>query len=580
MRLTLKSKVLLLAMVPVLLFALVLSGGAVLILKKQADAEVKDTRERLLGDRRAELEHYVQIAMGSIQAEYDRSANGDLNARAEAIARLSKIKYGKDGYIFGYDSQVVRLFRGDSPVDVGKSFRDRRDPSGVYLNRELVEAGRNGSHYVTYTSPLPGNESVMVPKLSYTLYLPKWDMVIGSAINLDGVEAQLVEIKQDIDERIGTLIASIVGIAGVLLVVLLVIGLAVANAMLRPLHQIRQNLDDIAAGEGDLTRRLPVTSHDELGELAGSFNRFVEKIHGLVRQIAGMTGDLKQLVEQMSAQAERSEQAMERQRHETDQVATAINEMSAAAHEVAQSAQRAAEAAQQTDHEGQAAKRVVDGSIERIHALVDEIRDSGTSLDSLQQDVQSIVSVLGVIRSIAEQTNLLALNAAIEAARAGEAGRGFAVVASEVRLLAQRSAQAAKEIEALISESVNRVKTGAEQVQEAGDAMSVIIQSVAQVNSLMGEISVASDEQSRGIEQIGLAMTEMDGVTQQNATLVQEATANAVSLESEAERLNMTVDRFDLGNGVVSATRSAKKTSVKTQRVPVSTPSNDNWQTF
>ncbi|VFT35695.1 putative chemotaxis transducer [Pseudomonas aeruginosa] len=115
MRLTLKSKVLLLAMVPVLLFALVLSGGAVLILKKQADTEVKDTRERLLGDRRAELEHYVQIAMGSIQAEYDRSANGDLNARAEAIARLSKVKYGKDGYIFGYDSQVVRLFRGDSP---------------------------------------------------------------------------------------------------------------------------------------------------------------------------------------------------------------------------------------------------------------------------------------------------------------------------------------------------------------------------------------------------------------------------------------------------------------------------------
>ncbi len=193
---------------------------------------------------------------------------------------------------------------------------------------------------------------------------------------------------------------------------------------------------------------------------------------------------------------------------------------------------------------------------------------------------QKISDITSVINSISFQTNLLALNAAVEAARAGEQGRGFAVVASEVRLLAQRSAQAAKEIEALISESVNRVKTGAEQVQEAGDAMSVIIQSVAQVNSLMGEISVASDEQSRGIEQIGLAMTEMDGVTQQNATLVQEATANAVSLESEAERLNKTVDRFDLGNGVVSATRSAKKTSVKTQRVPVSTPSNDNWQTF
>ena len=539
MRLTLKSKVLLLAMVPVLLFALVLSGGAVLILKKQADAEVKDTRERLLGDRRAELEHYVQIAMGSIQAEYDRSANGDLNARAEAIARLSKIKYGKDGYIFGYDSQVVRLFRGDSPVDVGKSFRDRRDPSGVYLNRELVEAGRNGSHYVTYTSPLPGNESVMVPKLSYTLYLPKWDMVIGSAINLDGVEAQLVEIKQDIDERIGTLIASIVGIAGVLLVVLLVIGLAVANAMLRPLHQIRQNLDDIAAGEGDLTRRLPVTSHDELGELAGSFNRFVEKIHGLVRQIAGMTGDLKQLVEQMSAQAERSEQAMERQRHETDQVATAINEMSAAAHEVAQSAQRAAEAAQQTDHEGQAAKRVVDGSIERIHALVDEIRDSGTSLDSLQQDVQSIVSVLGVIRSIAEQTNLLALNAAIEAARAGEQGRGFAVVADEVRTLAKRTQQSTAEIEQMILRLQGGVDAAVKAMGSSHHTADGTVNESAQVQqaleNILGAVGMIVDQN----QQIAAAAEQQTAVAHdidQNIVEINQAGERTAEGASQTER--------------------------------------------
>ncbi|MBG4120534.1 cache domain-containing protein [Pseudomonas aeruginosa] len=558
MRLTLKSKVLLLAMVPVLLFALVLSGGAVLILKKQADAEVKDTRERLLGDRRAELEHYVQIAMGSIQAEYDRSANGDLNARAEAIARLSKIKYGKDGYIFGYDSQVVRLFRGDSPVDVGKSFRDRRDPSGVYLNRELVEAGRNGSHYVTYTSPLPGNESVMVPKLSYTLYLPKWDMVIGSAINLDGVEAQLVEIKQDIDERIGTLIASIVGIAGVLLVVLLVIGLAVANAMLRPLHQIRQNLDDIAAGEGDLTRRLPVTSHDELGELAGSFNRCVEKIHGLVRQIAGMTGDLKQLVEQMSAQAERSEQAMERQRHETDQVATAINEMSAAAHEVAQSAQRAAEAAQQTDHEGQAAKRVVDGSIERIHALVDEIRDSGTSLDSLQQDVQSIVSVLGVIRSIAEQTNLLALNAAIEAARAGEAGRGFAVVADEVRALASRTQQSTQEIQGMIDRlqqgtnaAVDAMRRSGEagegtsnQANQAGDSLDAIAQLIATINAMNAQIASAAEEQTAVAEEINRSVHQIAGAVDSVADEAQQGAQTARSLAQLGQGLGRLVGQF------------------------------------
>ena len=167
------------------------------------------------------------------------------------------------------------------------------------------------------------------------------------------------------------------------------------------MQQIKVNLDDIAAGEGDLTRRLPVTSQDELGQLAGAFNRFVEKVHGLVRQIVEMAGQLTELVGQVSDQAQRSEQAMAQQRHETDQVATAINEISAAAHEVAKSAQNAAEAAQQTDREGSAAKSVVDGSISSTHSLVEDIRNSGVSLDSLQQDVQSIVSVLDVTRSIA-----------------------------------------------------------------------------------------------------------------------------------------------------------------------------------
>ncbi len=560
MRLTLKSKVLLLAMVPVLLFALVLSGGAVLILKKQADAEVKDTRERLLGDRRAELEHYVQIAMGSIQAEYDRSANGDLNARAEAIARLSKIKYGKDGYIFGYDSQVVRLFRGDSPVDVGKSFRDRRDPSGVYLNRELVEAGRNGSHYVTYTSPLPGNEGVMVPKLSYTLYLPKWDMVIGSAINLDGVEAQLVEIKQDIDERIGTLIASIVGIAGVLLVVLLVIGLAVANAMLRPLHQIRQNLDDIAAGEGDLTRRLPVTSHDELGELAGSFNRFVEKIHGLVRQIAGMTGDLKQLVEQMSAQAERSEQAMERQRHETDQVATAINEMSTTVFHIAQHAADTRDQSQEADRLAGAGQQAVSRVSASIAGLSQGVQDTAEMIQKLAEDSQKISGVVNVIHGIAEQTNLLALNAAIEAARAGEMGRGFAVVADEVRNLARRVQDSTDEITQMILALQSGTRDAVEFMQEsslkadgcvsqagdAGEALAAIANAVAQMRESNTQIAVAAEQQSQVAEEMTRSVVGIRDVTELTVQQTVESAATSQQLVDLAGDLTRAIGQLRL----------------------------------
>ena len=558
MRLTLKSKMLLLALLPVILFAIVLSGAAAKILMNLAEDEVKETRERLVQESRQELQHYMQIAMGSVQALYDGASQGDMASRDQAIAILSKIKYGKDGYFFGYDSQVVRLFRGDSPVDVGKSFTGRQDPNGVRVNDELVRVAKDGSNYVQYSSPLPNNDSILVPKLAYSYYLPKWDLALGTAVNLDGVEAQVAEVEAAIDERVSTILTSILVIAVIMLVVFGILGLTLSNAFLRPLQLIKANLDDIAAGEGDLTRRLPVTSQDELGELAGSFNRFVEKIHGLVRQIAEMTTQLTGLVGEVAAQAQRSEQAMERQRHETDQVATAINEMSAAAHEVARSAQGAAEAAQQTDNEGQAAKKVVDGSIDRIHALVEDIRESGVSLDNLQQDVQSIVSVLDVIRSIAEQTNLLALNAAIEAARAGEAGRGFAVVADEVRALASRTQQSTQEIQGMIDrlqggtrDAVTAMRRSSdageitsEQANQAGASLDAIAQLIGTINAMNAQIASAAEEQTAVAEEINRSVHQIAVAVESVADETRHGAETSRSLAGLGERLGALVRQF------------------------------------
>ena len=558
MRLTLKSKMLLLALLPVILFAIVLSGAAAKILLNLAEDEVKETRERLVQESRQELQHYMQIAMGSVQALYDGASQGDMASRDQAIAILSKIKYGKDGYFFGYDSQVVRLFRGDSPVDVGKSFTGRQDPNGVRVNDELVRVAKDGSNYVQYSSPLPNNDSILVPKLAYSYYLPKWDLALGTAVNLDGVEAQVAEVEAAIEERVSTILTSILVIAVIMLLVFGILGLTLSNAFLRPLQLIKANLDDIAAGEGDLTRRLPVTSQDELGELAGSFNRFVEKIHGLVRQIAEMTTQLTGLVGEVAAQAQRSEQAMERQRHETDQVATAINEMSAAAHEVARSAQGAAEAAQQTDNEGQAAKKVVDGSIERIHALVEDIRESGVSLDNLQQDVQSIVSVLDVIRSIAEQTNLLALNAAIEAARAGEAGRGFAVVADEVRALASRTQQSTQEIQGMIDrlqggtrDAVTAMRRSSdageitsEQANQAGASLDAIAQLIGTINAMNAQIASAAEEQTAVAEEINRSVHQIAVAVESVADETRHGAETSRSLAGLGERLGALVRQF------------------------------------
>ena len=558
MRLSLKAKVLSLAVLPVLLFALVISLTTVWILQDQADKEVEETRQRLLNDAKATLQSYVEVAMSAIKPLYDAAQPGDEAARAQVIKLLSNITYGTDGYFFGYDSQTVRLFKGNSPEGVGKNFQDNRDPNGVYTNRELVRVAKDGSHYAQYSSSLPGNEHVLVPKLGYTEYLPKWDMVIGTVVNLDGIEAQVAEVEAGVKERMRGMILSTVAITVVVLLVIAVIGMLVANTILRPLHLMKANLDDIAAGEGDLTHRLAITSQDELGDLARSFNRFVDKIHAMVRQITDMTFQLTALVGQVSEQAHRSEQAMERQRHETDQVATAINEMSSAAQEVARSAQGASVAAQKTDEEGQMAKRVVDGSIQQIHALVSDIRSSGSSLDSLQQDVTSIVSVLGVIRSIADQTNLLALNAAIEAARAGEAGRGFAVVADEVRALASRTQQSTQEIQGMIDrlqqgtdEAVQAMRRSSEagvgtseQANQAGESLDAMAQLIGTINSMNAQIASAAEEQTAVAEEINRSVHQIAVAVDNVADETQQSAQTTRSLAQLGQRLGDLVGQF------------------------------------
>ena len=558
MRLSLKAKVLSLAVLPVLLFALVISLTTLFILQEQARKEVEETRERLLSDAKATLQSYVAVAMTTIKPLYDAAAQGDDAARAQAIKLLSSISYGKEGYFFGYDSNTVRLFKANSPDGVGQSFKDNRDPNGVYVNRDLVKVAKDGTHYLQYSSPLPGNTQVLVPKLGYTEYLPKWDMAVGTSVNLDGIEAQVALVDAKVKERMEGVVLSIVGIAVVVLLVIAAAGMLLANTILRPLNLMKANLDDIAAGEGDLTRRLTITSQDELGELAGSFNRFVDKIHGLVRQITEMTSQLTGLVNQVSDQAQRSDQAMERQRHETDQVATAINQMSAAAQEVAKSAQNAAVAAQQTDEEGQAAKRVVAGSIVKIHALVDDIRSSGVSLDSLQKDVSSIVSVLGVIRSIAEQTNLLALNAAIEAARAGEAGRGFAVVADEVRALASRTQISTQEIQGMIDRlqagtqsAVEAMRRSSEagdgtsaQANEAGASLDTMAQLIGTINSMNAQIASAAEEQTAVAEEINRSVHQIAVAVDSVADETQLGAQTSRSLADLGQRLGKLVGQF------------------------------------
>ncbi len=555
--LRLRAKVLSLALIPILLLTLVLCAVTLVALQRLSTQQEEQIRQSLIEDRQVQLKQFVDVALAAVGPQYQAAAEGDAAAREAGVALLKRLAYGNGGYFWGYDTRSVRVFQGTSEERIGEDFSSFRDPNGVYAIRELVRAGQDDSHYVHYSFTRPGNSAV-VPKIGYAQYLPKWNLVFGTSLNLDDIEEDVAKAREQLHGQINSLLTLMIGSALALLVIIALVAVPTGNAIVRPLLRVKANLDDMAAGDGNLTHRLPVESRDELGELAQSFNRFVEKIHTLVQQVAGTTGQLSGLVGNVAQQAQRSEQAMAGQRSETDQVATAINEMTAAAQEVARSAQRAADAARDTDREGQAAKREVDLCVAQINDLAGEVSSSSEALDTLSQDVRGIVGVLEVIRSIAEQTNLLALNAAIEAARAGEAGRGFAVVADEVRALASRTQQSTGEIQQMIdrlqattagsvqamqraSEMAGRTRSQADQAGQSLDAMANLI---GTINSMNAQIASAAEEQTAVAEEINRSVHQIaDGVDRVAEDAVQGA-RTASELSGLGERLRQLVGQF------------------------------------
>ena len=384
----------------------------------------------------------------------------------------------------------------------------------------------------------------------------RWTLAI--VLPTSAVFADLNELQAGLTEQAeaDTLGMALVGllVAGLGMLVIWFVGYGIA----RPLRQMVVMLDDIAQGDGDLTRRLDVNRSDELGDIARGFNTFLGKLQSMITQVVSSVQKVSDSSEHTADIAIRTNTGVQKQLAEIELVATAVHEMTATAQDVARNATHAAEAANHADRAANQGKQTVQHTAEAIAALAQEIGRAVTVVQTLAKDSENITAILVAIRGIAEQTNLLALNAAIEAARAGEQGRGFAVVADEVRNLAQKTQKATEEIQTMIQQlqqgtrdvvtvmedSQNKTEVSVQQASQAAEALESITQAVSVINDMNTQIASAAEEQSAVAEDINRNVTNIGQVANEVAGGADEASQASAELTQLAEQQRRLINQF------------------------------------
>jgi methyl-accepting chemotaxis protein len=483
------------------------------------------------------------------------------------LAALINIETGQRGYLItGTDSflepftsgqkhfaealATIRDLTSDNPQqqrrleDIERSMKDWMqhavDPS-LALRREVTAGRKSMDDVVQFERAARGKQGM--------------DAMRAQLDAIVSMESDLLEDRTASAEAARRSLDVVLIGGGLLAVVVsIVLALLVARVVTNALRQVLRATEDLRAGEGDLTYRLPPMDA-EFGEIATSLNGFIDKLHEVVSTTKSLTAGMSSGALQIARGNDDLSQRTQEQAAALEETASSMEQMTATVKQNADNARQAnqlsANARTHAEKGGSVVARAI-GAMEEINASSRKIAD-----------------IISVIDEIAFQTNLLALNAAVEAARAGEQGRGFAVVASEVRSLAQRSATAAKEIKELINQSVEKVSAGSQLVDESGRTLNDIMEAVKRVSDIIAEIAAASEEQAQGIEQVNNAVSQMDSTTQQNAALVEEASAASKALEQQAQGLVAQVGQFRTRDtGAASFSAAVEPTTARVTRMP------------
>ncbi len=551
MSLSIKSRLYVLALIPLLAITIGMLSVTYMKTSSLNLEQAQVTRQNMMDTKKSELKQFLQLATSSVEPLLKQGAPLE-----DALPILRSLKYGETGYIFAYDSKGVRIVTGDSDKGIGESFWDLQDKKGNFLIQDLIRNAKTGD-YTTYYFPKLG-ETEALPKLSFSVFIPEWDVMLGTGFYTDDVDAVIASMEQTSDEALEATLSTIFLFCIVISAIVALFAVVVNRSIMQPLKKFDESISAFATGEADLTARMETFNAPEFARLSESFNAFVASLQSIIRSVSEVGQQVVDETNSMSNRAAQVDELATGQREETEQVATAMTELTTTASEISNNASQAAQSAKEADDNAKDAQDIVNSAAKSVEALANEVSQASSVISHLEGNVKNIAVSLGVIQDIAEQTNLLALNAAIEAARAGEQGRGFAVVADEVRKLASRTQESTGEIHQMIeqlkSASDAAVKamdssqtlshSTVEEANSATQALVKIQESIGTIMDMNVLIATATEEQSIVGQEISQRVVVISDQSYQSADLANENRSGSQELNQRATQLYELVDRF------------------------------------